>query len=141
MSDRKRSAWTNEEDELLKKYFNEALEEVGKLEVFNETFEVPKNFAWMDISRKLKNRNSKQCRERFLNHLKPGINPLPWTEEEDNLLKLLHRKYPSQWKLLSTYLKGRTENNIKLRWRYFERQRKKKEKRNRVKVEKANSVA
>lgn len=126
---KKTSWWTSEEDELLKETVAEMLQQqTGCFETFSKTFELPKNFRWVDVSKKLKNRNSKQCRERFLNHLKPGINPLPWTTEEDDLLLLLVGKYSSQWKLISKYLQGRTVNMIKLRWRYFKRQNKRKEK-------------
>lgn len=117
---KKSKRWTNEEDEVLKLSVLELLEEMKCLKYFNRTFELPKYFPWITVSEKL-SRNSKQCRERYLNHLKPGINPLPWTDEEDDILKLLIKKYPCKWKLLTAYLPGRTENSIKLRWRYFER--------------------
>jgi transcriptional activator Myb len=38
---------------------------------------------WSKIAAELPGRIGKQCRERWHNHLNPGINKKPWTEEED----------------------------------------------------------
>lgn len=122
---KKASRWTSEEDVELINAVNLSLELDGQLESFERTFELPKNFRWVQVSERMSNRNSKQCRERFHNHAKPGINPLPWSETEDMVLMLLIEKYPCQWTVISKYLKGRTENMVKLRWRYHQRRNRK----------------
>ena len=119
----KTNFWTKEEDKILVQVVEETLEKQNELENFQKTFNLPKKFPWKKVSDRITTRNSKQCWERYLNHLKPGINPLPWTEEEDEVLLLLAKKYPSQWQLLSEIIQGRTANAVKLRWRYHERRK------------------
>ena len=39
--------------------------------------------AWAQIATKLHNRNGKQCRERWRNHLRPELNKGDWSAQED----------------------------------------------------------
>lgn len=94
---KKASRWSCEDDVLLKKTFLQILQKSGNLETFEEICTLPNNFGWVEVSKKMYHRNSKQCRERFHNHVRPGINPLPWTSIEDTVLIFLAEKYPSQW--------------------------------------------
>ncbi len=41
---------------------------------------------WTLISKHLKGRTGKQCRERWHNHLNPDIKKCAWTEDEDRLI-------------------------------------------------------
>jgi Myb-like DNA-binding domain len=50
-----------------------------------------KNIDWAAISQKFDGRNKKQCRDRWLNYLRPGIVKGQWTKEEGELIKDMHQ--------------------------------------------------
>ncbi|GMI21292.1 hypothetical protein TrRE_jg4187, partial [Triparma retinervis] len=69
--------------------------------------------GWQELERLVKARgvdkSGKQIRERYLNHLKDGINKGPWTLEEDTLLIKCQKTMGNSWSAISKALKGRTE--------------------------------
>lgn len=71
---------------------------------------------WSLIANALPGRIGKQCRERWHNHLNPGIKKEGWSAEEDQILLTLHASIGSQWALMTKYLPGRPDNAIKNRW-------------------------
>ena len=94
----RRGFWRKEEDELIlsliKKY--------GK--------------NWSKISHLIKTRNGKQIRDRYINILAPNINKTKFSEEEDNLLLRLYKKFGPKWSKIHNYFKGRTTDMIKNRF-------------------------
>lgn len=66
--------WTDGEDELLRKL----------VEKYSPS-------KWSLIAAHMENRNGKQCRERWLNHLSEGIRKGSWTEDEERLLVDAHQ--------------------------------------------------
>jgi len=99
---KRRDPWDKKEDEAI-------IELVNKYGTTNWTIIANE----MAVLYKSKQRNGKQCRERWHNHLDPIVNKDNWTEEEENILFNKHLEYGNKWSEISKYLPGRTDNSIK----------------------------
>jgi Myb-like DNA-binding domain len=97
--------WTNEEDRALM----EAI-----------TANNP-NMAWPKIALAIPGRTGKQCRERYLNHLKPSVKLTSWSVAEDAMIFRLYSAEGSKWSRMVKFLPGRTDNSIKNRYHHLRR--------------------
>jgi len=63
-------------------------------------------------------RVGKQIRDRWVNHLNPAINHLPFSREDDLMLWEGHKKLGKRWVEISTkyFNNTRSENHTKNRW-------------------------
>jgi hypothetical protein len=90
--------WTNEEDKILLKYA--------------EKFKF-KN--WKQIAEYLEGRSAIQCSARY-KRIRPGIIKGAWTDEEDQLLLQLLKKFGKNWSLISKYMTSRSGKQIRDRY-------------------------
>nr|QRM13298.1 MYB1 [Dimocarpus longan] len=96
----RKGAWTEEEDNLLKKC----------IEIYGEQ-------KWHQVPvRAGLNRCRKSCRLRWLNYLKPNIKRGEFMEDEVDLILRLHKLLGNRWSLIAGRLPGRTANDIKNYW-------------------------
>jgi hypothetical protein len=76
---------------------------------------------WAAVADHVPGRTSKQCRERWFNHLDPNIKRGGHTEDEDNIILAQQTKIGNRWSLISAMLPGRTEDAVKIRWKTLQR--------------------
>lgn len=71
---------------------------------------------WNVISHQLPERTGKQCRERWLNHLRPDIVKGQWSEREDAIILKEQRMRGNRWSEIARMLPGRSDNAVKNRY-------------------------
>lgn len=82
--------------------------------------------SWIEIASLMPGRNSRQCRERWLNYLSPHLNTKTWTSEEDSLLLEKQKEFGTSWVRISKYFEGRTDQMCKNRFFLLRRKLEKK---------------
>ncbi|KAK8897502.1 hypothetical protein M9Y10_015458 [Tritrichomonas musculus] len=100
MEDKKRKTFTPEEDQILRDFVIEN-----------------GNRNWSKIADILQNRTPRQCRDRYRNYLKEGLNMNPWTKEEDSIIKKKYHELGPKWVAISKLLNDRNGIDVKKRWR------------------------
>ncbi|EDR21605.1 C-MYB, putative [Entamoeba dispar SAW760] len=91
--------WTKEEDKKL----------IKGVEIYGES-------KWVEISKIVGSRTRKQCRERYINHLKKNIDTSKWKKEEDEIILQQHSIVGSHWCSIALYLNNRTARSIRNRY-------------------------
>jgi hypothetical protein len=80
---------------------------------------------WASICRHMPGRNARQCRHRYNNYLVEGHQHAVWTEAEEQVILAKYQEFGPKWVRISSFLTGRTGNDVKNRWhkhivkRYF----------------------
>ena len=122
----KKGHWTEEEDQLLRQLVFQAREEAAQQctdgQAPGATHTWLKN--WGVVAAKISGRTAKQCRERWCNHLDPGIKKGWWTGEEDAKILQAQAQMGNRWSHISSMLPGRTENAVKIRYKSMVRKQK-----------------
>lgn len=100
----RKGQWTDHEDAIV-------------IEAVSTSSEQPFT-RWSDLAQRLPGRVGKQIRDRWVNHLNPNINHLPFSREDDLLLWEGHKKLGKRWVEIATkfFNSSRSENHIKNRW-------------------------
>ena len=70
---------------------------------------------WGLISKKMKSRNPRQCRERWKNCLNPKLSTKKWSDEEDALLLKRYQEIGPHWNSISLYFPNRSMYSIRNR--------------------------
>lgn len=77
---------------------------------------------WTHIAAFIPGRTAKQARERYKNHLDPSLKKgAPWTPEEDAILMNTIRAIGKKWASTSKKLSGRSDNDVKNRYKSITR--------------------
>lgn len=71
-----------------------------------------KRIPWTHVAQRMRGRDNKQCRERWVNHLRPEIKKGEWTEEEDNTLFALHEVVGNRYVRTSSIFGSRSRSNL-----------------------------
>jgi hypothetical protein len=51
---------------------------------------------WGDFAKDFPGRSAKQCRDRWMNYLRPGLKKGDWTTQEERIIMGLHREIGSK---------------------------------------------
>jgi hypothetical protein len=79
------------------------------------------HLRWPQIANAIPGRTGKQCRERYMNHLKPSLKLASWSPLEDAMIFHVFLTQGSRWAMMSKLIVGRTDNSIKNRYHHLKR--------------------
>lgn len=101
-----RKQFTKEEDQLLL----ELVEKYG-------------DKKWKQISKRMPNRSTRQCHERYKYFLSPKLSNNPWTDEECIILEMKYQEIGPKWAEIATFLNNRSAVSVKNKWGALERKK------------------
>jgi hypothetical protein len=101
---KKRCAFTTDEDDRLR----ELVEKYG-------------THDWARVATKIRKRDARQCRERWVNYLAPSVINGPWTIEEEELLAEKVAEFGRRWQRVAGFFEGRTDINVKNHWNHLQK--------------------
>jgi hypothetical protein len=104
-----RRRWTEAEDTTLRRLVAAAKEDDEN------------QIVWRDIATEIDKRGPNQCRERWTNHLRPGIKRGDWSTEEDETIEHLQQQIGNHWSQIAAALDKRTDIDVKNRWHKLQR--------------------
>lgn len=90
-------------------------------QIINFTVSIIGTKQWPMIAKFVKGRTSKQCRDRYMNYLKPGLSVNEWTTEEDNFLLDLYKKFGPKWGVINKFFNSRNQISLKNRFRFLQK--------------------
>ncbi|EAX96180.1 Myb-like DNA-binding domain containing protein [Trichomonas vaginalis G3] len=76
---------------------------------------------WEEISKRMQNRNVRQCHDRWHYYLSPNINTSVWTTAEENTLLEYVEQFGSKWIKIASMFPGRNDIQIKNKWNSLKR--------------------
>jgi len=104
----RKGPWTSDEDQKLVECIQD-LESGGVVS------------NWQAVADRVEGRTTKQCRERWFNHLDPRIRRGNFTDEEDTIILENQQRIGNRWSAIASMLPGRTEDAVKIRWKALTR--------------------
>jgi hypothetical protein len=77
--------------------------------------------SWSRVSKLIPFRTGKQCRERWVSQLAPGVSKNRWLPEEDAVVLRSHAAMGNYWTAIARNLSGRSPISVKNRWNWLQR--------------------
>jgi hypothetical protein len=68
---------------------------------------------WDIICKLMKNKNRRQCKDRWRNYLDPSLNKTPFTDDENDLIRIKVAELGFKWKEISKCFINRTEAMVR----------------------------
>lgn len=93
----------------------------GENETLVELTEKYGTSSWGLVANEMKERNPRQCRDRWKHYLSPDVNKDEWSKEEDRLLLEKYQIFGKKWSKIAIFLPNRSD--VQVRNRYFSLQR------------------
>lgn len=76
---------------------------------------------WKSIAEKMRNKNARQCKDRWEKYLAPSVNNSPYTIDEDILILKYYKMIGAKWVEMSKYIPGRSDVSLKSRYKLLMR--------------------
>ncbi|EAY23352.1 Myb-like DNA-binding domain containing protein [Trichomonas vaginalis G3] len=102
---RRHNLFTKEDDETLKSIINKYFQ--------NDL----RNINWNFVALHMANKNRRQCKDRYINYLRDGLNNEKFSAEENFLLLTKVEEFGHRWRVISRFFRNRTDIMIKSQYR------------------------